>query len=66
MIRRLSYYLLGFFIFMSFDQLNAQFAFSYTGPDTLYLDNNCNAILEWGHPNTPTVTSTVGNTITSF
>ncbi len=49
-----------------FDILNAQFQFSYTGPDTLYLNNNCSVQLNWGAPATPTATSTIGNTITSF
>ena len=44
----------------------AQFQFEYTGPDTLYVDSNCEAVLDWGHPNTPTVTSTIGANIDSF
>jgi len=43
-----------------------QFQFEYTGPDTLFVNNNCEAILDWGHPNTPTVTSTIGANIDSF
>lgn len=66
MINKLLKFILVLLFFVSFNQLNAQFQFQYNGPDTLYLDNNCNVVLEWGHPNTPTVTSTIGNTISSF
>ncbi len=66
MIRKVLYYLIACFMVFSIEELKAQFTFTYTGPDTIYLNNNCTAILEWGHPATPTVTSTVGNTITSF
>ncbi|HEB61829.1 MAG TPA: hypothetical protein ENI82_01640, partial [Bacteroidetes bacterium] len=46
--------------------VSAQFQFEYTGPDTLYVDENCGAVLDWGHPETPTVTSTIGANIDSF
>ncbi len=37
--------------------LSAQgfFTFTYTGPDSLYVDEECGAVLDWGHPETPTV-----------
>lgn len=44
----------------------AQFQFEYNGPETLFVDNNCQVVLDWGHPNTPTVTSTIGASIDSF
>ncbi len=47
-------------------QVSGQFSFEYTGPDTLYVDSNCEVPLDWGHPNTPTVSSTIGATIVSF
>ena len=55
-------------IFMVFalDSSLAQFSFDYTGPDTLFVDTNCEVPLDWGHPNTPTATSTIGATIVSF
>lgn len=66
MINKLSKFILALLFFVSYNQVNAQFMFQYTGPDTLYLDTDCNTVLEWGHPNTPTVSSTIGNTITFF
>lgn len=33
----------------------ALFTFTYSGPDTLYVDENCGAELDWGHPQTPQV-----------
>ncbi|MEZ4908341.1 MAG: hypothetical protein R2771_12030 [Saprospiraceae bacterium] len=53
-------------LLLLFVKLNAQFEFSYTGPDTLFLNEDCTAILDWGHPQTPSVISTVGNEIISF
>lgn len=44
----------------------AQFQFEYNGPETLFVDENCEVVLDWGHPNTPTVTSTIGANIDSF
>ncbi len=55
-------YFIGLFSYSGF----AQFQFEYTGPDTLFVDDNCEAVLDWGHPNTPTVTSTIGAEIDSF
>jgi len=47
--------------------LNAQnFTLNYTGPDTIFTDNNCTAILEWGHPNTVSFTSDTGSDIDTF
>lgn len=54
------------FILISMVKVNAQFHFEYNGPDTLFLNNDCNAVLNWGHPYTPTAVSTIGNTITTF
>jgi gliding motility-associated-like protein len=48
-------------------QIQAQsFEFDYDGPDTLFVDENCMVPLDWGHPDQPTVTSTIGATIDSF
>ncbi len=46
--------------------VNAQFEFEYSGPDTLFLNQNCEAVLNWGAPNTPTASSTIGASIVSF
>ena len=47
--------------------LNAQnFTLNYTGPDTIFTDNNCTATLEWGHPNTVSFTSDSGSDIDTF
>ncbi len=35
------------------------FNFTYTGPDTIFVDNNCEATLDWGHPSTVIVTSNI-------
>ncbi|HLF65006.1 MAG TPA: gliding motility-associated C-terminal domain-containing protein [Saprospiraceae bacterium] len=44
-----------------------QFAFLYEGPDTLYVDETCTAILDWGHPETPDVFPTMpGQVIISW
>ena len=43
------------------------FSFSYTGPDTLFVDGSCTAILDWGHPATPTAyANSPGATIVKF
>ena len=43
------------------------FSFSYTGPDTLFVDGSCTAILDWGHPATPTAyANSPGGTIVKF
>jgi gliding motility-associated-like protein len=31
------------------------FTFTYTGPDSLFVGEHCGAVLDWGHPETPTV-----------
>ncbi len=36
----------------------AQFSFNYEGPDTIFMDDDCIGILDWGHPDNPTVEST--------
>jgi len=36
-------------------QAQSFFTFTYTGPDTLYVDASCEAVLDWGYPQTPTV-----------
>ena len=66
MLRKLFLWACVFLFTSGFEILNAQFQFNYTGPDTLYLNNNCSVQLNWGSPATPTVTSTIGATITSF
>ncbi len=48
------------------NSVNAQFEFDYSGPDTLFLGEKCGVVLNWGAPNTPTVSSTVGANIVSF
>ena len=43
------------------------FSFVYTGPSQILVGPNCEAPLNWGHPNTPTVTSNIpGGVIVSF
>lgn len=64
MTRKVLYLL--FFIISTFNYTFAQFQFSYSGPDTIYVDSNCEAVLDWGHPNNPTVSSTIGAEIDSF
>lgn len=48
---------LGFVLALLCTEVRAQsfFTFTYTGPDTLYVDASCEAILAWGHPGTPEV-----------
>ena len=38
----------------------AQFSFLYEGPEFLYVNDDCLAELEWGHPNTPQAFPTQG------
>ena len=43
------------------------FSFTYTGPTQILVGPDCEAELEWGHPNTPTVMSNIpGGFIVSF
>ena len=43
------------------------FSFSYTGPTQIIVGPDCEAPLNWGHPNTPTVSSNIpGGFIVSF
>ncbi|HJW30724.1 MAG TPA: hypothetical protein VJ508_15930, partial [Saprospiraceae bacterium] len=43
------------------------FTFTYTGPTQIIVGQSCTAPLNWGHPNTPTVTSNIpGGMIVSF
>src|SRR5688572_14938254 len=43
------------------------FSFSYTGPTQILVGQDCVAELNWGHPNTPTVSSNLpGGFIVSF
>lgn len=42
------------------------FEFSYDGPDTLFVDESCEVVLNWGHPDQPTVQSAIGANITAF
>ncbi len=47
--------------------LTAQnFTLNYTGADTIYVGNDCSAILDWGHPNTISFTADNGNDIDTF
>jgi len=48
----------GMLILTSYIHLQAQFMFTYDGPDTISVDDNCVGILDWGHPNNPRVEST--------
>ena len=58
---------LTLFLFSQIGYSQSQFIYSYSGPDTLFVDSNCEGILDWGHPGTPTVTSNIqGCTLTSF
>ncbi len=51
---------------VSFGQGNG-FSFTYTGPNQILVGQDCVAPLNWGHPNTPTVTSNIpGGMIVSF
>ena len=65
-MNKLAYIFIGFLFFIIINGLSAQFQFEYTGPDTIFVDENCEGVLDWGHPNTPTVTSTIGANIDSF
>lgn len=64
MINKVLSIILFYIFFIS--NISGQFQFVYTGPDSLFVNQNCEVALEWGHPNTPTVTSTIGATIDSF
>lgn len=48
-------FLLGFSA-ISAAVLAQRFQFNYTGPDTLYLNADCEVVLDWGHPENPTFT----------
>ncbi len=48
----------GMLVLTSLVHLQAQFMFTYDGPDTITVDDNCVGILDWGHPNNPRVEST--------
>ena len=57
---KINAHILDFFCFVLLNitvDTSAQsfFTFTYTGPDTLYVDENCGAVLDWGHPQTPQV-----------
>lgn len=41
------------------EEMDAQFIFTYEGPDTIFVDETCTGILDWGHPETPTAEPTV-------
>ena len=48
-------------------QLQAQsFTLNYSGPDTLYVADDCRIPLDWGHPNTVSFTADSGNKIDTF
>lgn len=59
-------FLFLFFVIQHLLAFGQVFNFSYEGPDTLYVNENCEAILDWGHPDQPQVSSNVGANIDSF
>ena len=63
-------YLFLFFMLAAWGTGHGQgsgFTFSYTGPNQILVGPACEAPLQWGHPNTPTVTSNIpGGMIVSF
>lgn len=54
------------FTFQSLLMTGQIFNFSYQGPDTLFVNGSCEAVLDWGHPEQPQVSSAVGTNIDSF
>ena len=68
-LRILLYIILPFFLLSIYNnplvaQQQGNFSISYSGPDTLYVDANCEVALNWGHPGTVNiVSSTVGTAI---
>ena len=47
--------------------INAQnFTLNYTGPDTIFVGDNCTTTLDWGHPNTISFTAATGIDIDTF
>jgi len=62
-------YILSFLLSIASLPLLAQqsnFSINYTGPDTLYVDASCEAVLDWGHPNTVNITRTDGTAISTI
>jgi hypothetical protein len=59
-------FLLLIFAFQSLLMTGQIFNFSYNGPDTLFVNGTCEAVLDWGHPVQPQVSSAVGTNIDSF
>ena len=53
------------FSFSTFLQAQ-QFTINFTGSDTLYVGNDCQTILDWGHPNTVSFSAVSGNQIDTF
>ncbi|MEM6319867.1 MAG: gliding motility-associated C-terminal domain-containing protein [Bacteroidota bacterium] len=70
MENRLPKYALFFLltVFFSFSTiLTAQdFQINFSGEDTIYVGSDCNAVLDWGHPNTVSFTSLRGTAIDTF
>ncbi len=59
-------FLFLFFAIQSLVTLGQVFNFSYDGPDTLFVNETCEAVLDWGHPDQPQISSAIGATIDSF
>jgi len=54
--------LTAFFTLLLFAQVGwsqNEFIFTYTGPDTIFVDSGCEGIADWGHPSSVTITSNV-------
>ena len=43
----------------SWAQTSQNFSFSYNGPDTIFVGNNCTGILNWGAPANPVITPNI-------
>ncbi len=58
----LKHALTAFFTLLLFAQVGwsqNEFIFTYTGPDTIFVDSNCEGVANWGHPTSVTITSNV-------
>ena len=63
----LSMILVGVGVLLTSVATQAQFSFTYTGPDSIIVGDNCTGILDWGHPETPQAFPTVpGQVVISF
>ena len=57
----------GLLYLFALNAIQAQFVFSYDGPDTLFVGADCTVPLNWGHPETPDVFPTLpGQVIVSW